>query len=559
MRKKILLFLLIPVLAWGQFGKNVTIKSVTMKAISPSTYYTLEDWFNVTQSPGKISGGDFIDNGDGSIKVAAGEGIIKTSNSYTAPSFFFSWDTTSISLTNDTTNYIYISYNSGSPSMTAGLSMPTDKLSNLLLGLVYRNGTTLHMIPAGQVVSGYANRDFWKDVSTNSKFSISSGVKISESGERYIQITSGVVYSGLTTGTFPAFNSSVTAITGYYRDGSGSWNTASINQLDNQYYDDGSGSLATLNNNYKTNRYIYIDPDGHVFLLFGQNQYNSLGSAIEEEVPSDIPDILKNIGMLRGKIIIKKGETHFERVYNISGNNITYASVASHSELSDILGSGEYHFSETQHDSIVDWMDDVILGSNGSLALIDSLRVVSSSNSANIKVISEAIDSSAYVLLRTKSGTWKIENDEEQSNYLNFTWGAGNPDLSITIAGDINTNGKVSGETYITLDTDATVALAASHCRNRIRINDDADAIDYTLPYAESGLVVTFYDLKGGVITIDPHDASDTIYLDGVSVGAGDAIDSDGNIGSCITLIAIDDTRWITINKVGTWVDGGAD
>ena len=49
------------------------------------------------------------------------------------------------------------------------------------------------------------------------------------------------------------------------------------------------------------------------------------------------------------------------------------------------------------------------------------------------------------------------------------------------------------------------------------------------------------------------------LYLDGASVGAGDAIDSPGAVGDSITLIGIDDSRWITKGIKGVWVDGGVD
>jgi len=65
-----------------------------------------------------------------------------------------------------------------------------------------------------------------------------------------------------------------------------------------------------------------------------------------------------------------------------------------------------------------------------------------------------------------------------------------------------------------------------------------------------------FYDIAGGVITIDPADGTDTIYLNGSSVGAGVTIDSNGDVGDFIVLMAIDDTRWITLGQVGTWVQG---
>jgi len=125
----------------------------------------------------------------------------------------------------------------------------------------------------------------------------------------------------------------------------------------------------------------------------------------------------------------------------------------------------------------------------------------------------------------------------------------------ITVTGIVSATGNISGTTDITLDTDPTVTLTTADCRNKARFNNDADVIDYTLPGAAVGLVVIFYDIGGGVITIDPVDGTDTIYLNGTSVGAGDEIDSPGDVGDFIALMAIDATRWVTIGRSGTWVD----
>ena len=129
----------------------------------------------------------------------------------------------------------------------------------------------------------------------------------------------------------------------------------------------------------------------------------------------------------------------------------------------------------------------------------------------------------------------------------------------VKIDSELIVTGNISGLTAFSLDTDATVILTASDCKNNIRYNDDADVIDYTLPAAAAGLVVLFYDIGGGVITIDPVDGTDTIYLNGTSVGAGDAIDSPGVVGDFVALMAIDATRWVTIGRSGVWIDGGAD
>lgn len=129
----------------------------------------------------------------------------------------------------------------------------------------------------------------------------------------------------------------------------------------------------------------------------------------------------------------------------------------------------------------------------------------------------------------------------------------------IVVSGIMSATGNITGSMSVTLDTASTISLSASDCLNATRINNDADPIDYTLAAAAAGLIVLFYDIGGGIITLDPVDGTDTIYKNGSSVGAGHAIDSPGNVGDFVALMAIDDTRWITIGMSGKWVDGGAD
>jgi len=128
------------------------------------------------------------------------------------------------------------------------------------------------------------------------------------------------------------------------------------------------------------------------------------------------------------------------------------------------------------------------------------------------------------------------------------------------VSGALTATGNITGATMVCLHTAATYVFSdLDSCKNVAHFNSDADVIDFTLPGAEAGLVMMFYDIGGGVITIDPVDGTDTIYLNGTSVGAGDAIDSPGAVGDFICLMAIDATRWVTVGRSGTWIDGGAD
>jgi len=124
---------------------------------------------------------------------------------------------------------------------------------------------------------------------------------------------------------------------------------------------------------------------------------------------------------------------------------------------------------------------------------------------------------------------------------------------------------NVIGGIKLTSDTAATVALTAPDVWGAVRINGDDDVIDYTLPDASPatgsliGANVCFYSPYARVVTIDAADTNDTIYLDGDSIGAGDALDSPGTTGDYICLLCTAAGQWHSFGRSGTWVDGGAD
>ena len=348
--------------SWRSFTTN-TAEDITMEAISGSTYDTVQDWANITQSAGKISGGTLTDNGDGSLSVSAGTGFIRVANNDTSTIKHFSWATnSSVALTDNATNYIYVEYNGGNPQVVASTSIPSDKNTNVMLGLVYREGTDLHIVTAGQVVSNFAKNVIWKDIEINGKFQRQSGIIISETGTRNFAITSGYVYAGLTKVSLPTFDSSGTdTFTYYYRDGSGGWTKVTgQTQIDNTHYDDGSGTLATLSDgswwggkNYGVH-WVYEDIDGDVFVVYGQGDY-TLAEAQDAQPPTTIPTLLEDCGGLIGKIVIQKDASSFTTCQSAFTTIFTPSIVQNHNDLGNIQGgdTGEYyHLTETEHSAV---------------------------------------------------------------------------------------------------------------------------------------------------------------------------------------------------------------
>ena len=129
------------------------------------------------------------------------------------------------------------------------------------------------------------------------------------------------------------------------------------------------------------------------------------------------------------------------------------------------------------------------------------------------------------------------------------------PNIGAATGTSLALSGNLTATLPVTVTTADTLVLTDANTAGNMHQNGDADIIGYTLPAAAAGLSACF--MAGeftGVITIDPYDGVDTIYLDGVSAGAGVSIDSPGAVGNFICLLAIDDTKWYSLGRLGTWV-----
>ena len=185
-------------------------------------------------------------------------------------------------------------------------------------------------------------------------------------------------------------------------------------------------------------------------------------------------------------------------------------------------------------------------GGTGAGNVIIGNNAGANNSASNVLMIDNSNDATPLIAGDFSTDDITINGD------LEVTGDAGN--LSVL---SLTSTGEIGGLTDITLDVTSTVTLTAGDCDNAIRFNNDADIIQYDLPAAAVGLVVMFYDIGPGVISINPA-AGDVIYLNGTALDAGDEIDSPGALGDFIVLMAIDATRWVTLGQVGIWIDGGA-
>jgi len=281
-----------------------------IEVIGTPTYDDFQDWLNIIQSAGRISGGEITENAahNGTIDVAAGTGFIKTSDSPTGLTKSFDWDAdTGIALTDNRINYVYMDYNGGAPVIGVTIDRTTlDGRTEFILGKVYREGTTLHILSYGIRLTELAYNEHERLISVRG-FERASGGEISETGQRYLTSGAGVFYFGLNKiETSAQDTSGADRFTYWYRDGGGGWTKVTgQQQIDNIHYDDGSGALATLTANRYGVHWVYIHYDSDINVVYGQGNYK-LAEAENAVLPDTVPELVSDFGVLAAKIVVQK-------------------------------------------------------------------------------------------------------------------------------------------------------------------------------------------------------------------------------------------------------------
>jgi len=247
------------------------------------TYDSVQNRFDTTSSAGLISGGGFTDNGNGTLTVAAGTGLIRTTDDANDGLLkSFDWaENTNVQQADDsalavsTLYYIYIDYNAGSPKVVA-----TDTRDDVthttmfLIGKVYKDDTSaFHKLEGGTVLSDLPRR-IQERLGAVDGLAHASGIGLTDAGTQHIAISAGVFFKGVNEFTTDTFNSSGTnTFSLWYNDGAWQEVTDQSQIPITQYNDYGTG-LADLTPADKYGVYfVYIHEDSDVHVLYGTDKY----------------------------------------------------------------------------------------------------------------------------------------------------------------------------------------------------------------------------------------------------------------------------------------------
>lgn len=381
------------ILVWNEdssfFDANYNINSYVPDSI----------WDNIN-SAARLWGGMITDNGDGSVAVAEGAGMIKSIDAgpETVPDsidggqgsslHYVHWAAdASVTLTDDAYNYIYFDGTDSTIKATTNF-YSISFTQDFTLGRAYRDGTDITVRLCGTNLWNFNRRVqlFGEEVFPVVR---GTGLLLSETGTRNIAITAGVLWTELVNRfSVDAFNSSTGGTFSYwYRSATpGQWTQTTGNtQINNLNYDDGDGTLGVLTASRYGVHWVYVVHDGTVHVVYGQGDY-TLTEAQEATPPATIPGLLSSYATLVGKIIIQKSasvftstESAFTTLFQTSGATV-------HNDLSGLQGGTTNEYYHLTEDELLKLQDSVPTYVEMRAEISDSIATVIAGSGDNVSV-----------------------------------------------------------------------------------------------------------------------------------------------------------------------------
>jgi hypothetical protein len=543
---------------------DVLVGSLGLADIGTPTFRTIQQMQDVFHSSGWLAGGGLTDNLDETVDIAAGSGLIRATDSRTAQLLFFDWSASAgISIPTDTTRYIGVEYNAGSPQVVTKTTDTWDYNTDFPLHVVVNEGGTLHVTEHQHAVGDHANFMIQR-LEEVSHVQRASGLILGETGTRNITTTAGVIWDKLNRFAISALDTSVSdTFDRYYRDGGGGFTKeASQTQWNNTQYDDGSGTLASLTTNWYTARYFYMEQDGNLAAQYGRAQYATLATAVDDPVPNTAPDRIAEHALLIGRMIIREGgataefiESAFETTFGVTG-------VSNHDDLAGI--TSDNHHAQIHKDS----HDPQTGGDPLNCAAAAEIASVQAAGEGTADTLARSDHAHAINHSIADNHLVTIDGVAVLDDYAKFTAGGLLGRTYAEVASDIQASidhGSLSGlgdsadHTWALL-LDGTRALTADWDAGAFGITANqllvGDADDIVTPSEYIGVGASqdgkFYSLAAGTVYLDAITSDADFYL---RANDGGTMKDFLVIDSSAALLTLGQTGDIIVGANGTVID----
>lgn len=317
----------------------------------------INGWFVVTNPRQNLSTGmrvvpTFTDLGTGSVTIG-NDGLynLLTSTDDSGKIFTYAIMGGTFALTDGLTNYIVADYNSGSPQIAVTTNLASINSTTIIpLWTIYREGTTLHAFEWDLLGLGLVNKINRSIVKTQ-RYRRESGLALSETATRVVNISAGVVWTGAVVSSLSAVDSSSNRFI-YARHVAGVWTFSDVTQYDNLHYDDGTNVQNTGNNHYVVN-FVYrsVGNDTDFLFVLGSANY-TLAEAQLSQPPANLPSLVSSHMILVGRIIVLKGDSTATQIDSAFITSFAPGVVTEHNSLALLQGGTTdeyYHLTSAEY------------------------------------------------------------------------------------------------------------------------------------------------------------------------------------------------------------------
>ena len=256
-----------------------------------------------------------------------------------------------LALTDQSANYLVVSYNSGSPvySVVTNVGL-IDNSAVVGATLLWRNGSQVHYQPINWGLST-ASRLNRRLVQTN-RYQWASGLALGESTGNVITVGAGVVWYGVNQYT-ETLQTSASSNAEFWYHSSGTWTSSTVSTYNITQYDDGTNLQTLSNGRYAVNWvYRYLDGSGLPKLAYVLGTTNATqANAVSSTAPTP-PPILSTMAILVGRIIVIKNGATATEIDSAFTQVFAGTTVTNHNDLNGLQGGAAsefYHLSNAQY------------------------------------------------------------------------------------------------------------------------------------------------------------------------------------------------------------------
>jgi len=319
----------------------------------------LEEYQGYSESPMVVSGGEISEGTTGTFTVAAGTGLFRTTDSVTGALAKASWsEFANQSITAaDTTYFVVLNYNGGSPTITLSETNPyTADKRNIPIGKVMKDGSdNVHYISGGFGFQDGVKKLHQRAITLRS-LELNGGSTIAYKADNYFTMAAGIAFGGINKFDLSAYDSSTTTYIPIRTNGATFIEDTPRNTIDYAHYDAQDGTLGDVGTAKYGVFWIYkhIDDDD-VYVRYGVDSY-SLAEAEATKEPSK-PDHLTDFGCLIGRIIVPYNGGSFASIDMVTDRFFVGTAVGDHAALGSLQGGTTdeyYHLTSTQHTDLTD-------------------------------------------------------------------------------------------------------------------------------------------------------------------------------------------------------------